>query len=352
MLLKICREPAPGLPWALYAKANSTAVFFLRHCLVNILLLPLNFYVGTSALASNCLVLNIDGKIREFFVDVLSSWITSGKYTRHEFNELVQPAMESEIQIASHDPATLALDIAHALAFRSGLGSSLFASHHSSFTAEDIKLFASFVFTRDNIAVLGTGISQQTLSELVSKSLGGNLSTASSQTATPSKYYGGETRTAGQGGPETVFIGFGSAGAPIADIAVLAAHLSPEPSVKWSKGASALAQALPEGASVQSVYLPYSDASLFGLLIQGKTSAQVTEAGKAVVSALKSAVASGGVKGDDLKKAISKAKFTAASAAESRQSLVSVLGPKVCQYHLPFPTNDVLLRLLLVRKPL
>jgi ubiquinol-cytochrome c reductase core subunit 2 len=81
---------------------------------------------------------------------------------------------------------------------------------------------------------------------------------------------------------------------------------------------------------VQSVYLPYSDATLFGLLVQGTTAAGVTEAGKAAVKALKSAAATGGVKGEELKKAVAKAKFAAASAIDGRDGLVSVLGSKVC----------------------
>lgn len=265
----------------------------------------------------------------EFFVDVLSSWIKSGQYARHELNELVWPTMENEIQTASNDPSAVALEAAHGLAFRAGLGSSLFASPHPSFTVEDIKSFASSAFTKDKLAVLATGIPQETLSELVTKYLG-NLADSSATTSTSaSSYYGGETRLPGQGGLETVFIGFGAAGAPTPEINVLAAHLSPEPAVKWSKGTSPLAQALPDGASVQSVYLPYSDACLFGLLVQGATPALVTEAGKAAVSVLKGAVASsGGLKGDDLKKAVAKAKFSTAHAVDTRQGLISFLGPK------------------------
>lgn len=81
---------------------------------------------------------------------------------------------------------------------------------------------------------------------------------------------------------------------------------------------------------MQAVYLPYSDATLFGLLVQGETGEKVKEAGKVAVQALKSAAATGGLKGDELKSAIAKAKFAAASAVDGREGLVSVLGPKVC----------------------
>ena len=262
---------------------------------------------------------------RSFFVDVLSSFITSAKFTRHEFEEYVAPLVASDTEAATSDPATHAIDIAHTLAFRSGLGASLFAPAHNSITAADIKSFASTSFTKGNIAVVGTGIDQSTLTKLVEESF--TSTNASSVISAPaSKYFGGETRLNGHGSSQTVFIGFGSTSADSADLAVLAAHLSPSPSVKWSKGLSPLSS-LPEGTSVQTVYLPYSDATLFGLLVQGSTPASVKEAGKAAVSALKAAAQS--IKAEELKSAISKAKFTTANATDSREGIVAVLSSRV-----------------------
>lgn len=261
---------------------------------------------------------------RPFFVDLLTSFITSAKFTRHEFEEYVQPVIESESTAASTDPGTRAVELAHALAFRSGLGSSLFANPHSPVTTEDIKSFAASAFSKGNIAVLGTGIDQGTLSKLVEKALGAATS-GSAPSSSASAYFGGETRLESHGGPQTVFIGYGSAGPSDPALAALAAHLSPEPSLKWSKGLSPFAE-LPVGTSVQAVYLPYSDATLFGLLVQGTTTEGVKEAGKIAVQALKAA---GGAKAEDLKKAIAKAKFAAASSIDGRDGIVNVLGPKV-----------------------
>ncbi|KAK1226824.1 ubiquinol-cytochrome c reductase core subunit 1 [Marasmius sp. AFHP31] len=261
----------------------------------------------------------------EYFVDVLSSFVTSGRFTRHEFEEYVLPVVQSETHAGHSTPAVHALEHAHALAFRNGLGSSLFANEHPSFTAEDIKAFAKSAFTKGNIAVLGSGISQEALSKLVDQSLS-KLSASASSTPAAASYFGGETRVQAHG-PQTVFVGFGAAGKPSAELAALAAHISPAPSVKWSRGISPIASAIPEGTTVQSVYLPYSDATLLGFLIQGQNGAAVKEAGKAAVSALKSA--GNGLKGEDLKTAVAKAKFAAASATESREGLVSLLGAQV-----------------------
>lgn len=78
--------------------------------------------------------------------------------------------------------------------------------------------------------------------------------------------------------------------------------------------------------SVRAVYLPYSDATLFGLLVQGSTAEGVKSAGKAAVAALKAA---GDVKGEELKKAVMKAKFAAASSLDGRDGLIATLAANV-----------------------
>ena len=230
--------------------------------------------------------------------------------------------MEAD-SIAASDPTTKALEVAHTIAFRHGLGASLFASQHPSFTIEDIKAFAASAFSSGNIAVLGTGIDQDKLSKLVEKSLG-KIPSSSSGAAPSTKYYGGETRVVSNGPVQTVFIGFGTPGAPSNDLAALASHISPEPHVKWSKGISPISEATPTGTTVQTVYLPYSDATLLGVLIQGENAADVKTAAHAAVKVLKSQVSEA-----DAKKAIAKAKFRAACEVDSRDGVVSFLGNKV-----------------------
>lgn len=257
-------------------------------------------------------------------MDVLSSFITSAKFTRHELLESVAPVCASESIAAASNPATRAIELAHALAFRTGLGAPLLSTEHGHVDTELVKSYASSVFGKGNIAVLGTGISQDALTKLVEKSLT-SLSASATPSTSPSSYFGGETRVDAHGATETVFLGFGTAGSPAPELAVLAAHLDPQPSVKWSEGTSPIT-GIPLGASVKSVYLPYSDATLFGLLVQGQTAEDVKAAGKAAVAALKDA---SNIKAEDVKKAVAKAKFTAANSLDSRSGLVSVLGSKV-----------------------
>ena len=231
--------------------------------------------------------------------------------------------MEADSVAASSDPTTKALEAAHTIAFRHGLGASLFATQHPSFTVEDIKAFAASAFSSGNIAVLGTGIEQAKLNKLVEKSFG-KIPSSSSTATSSTKYYGGETRVESSSPLQTVFVGFGTTGAPSNDLAALASHISPEPHVKWSKGISPISEATPAGTTVQTVYLPYSDATLLGVLIQGENAADVKTAAQAAVKALKSQVGE-----TDAKKAVAKAKFRAASEADSRDGVISLLGNKV-----------------------
>jgi len=261
-----------------------------------------------------------------YFLDVLTSFITSSKFSRHEFHEYVAPLVVADTEAASTNPAVRAIELAHAVAFRSGLGSSLYAPAHPHFTETDIKEYAKSVFNKGNVAVVGTGIDQAKLSALVEKAFA-RAAAGAEASAPATQYHGGENRAASTSGPQTIFIGFGATGAPSAELATLAAHLSPAPSVKWSKGLSPLAAQIPEGTSVQSVFLPYSDASLVGLLVQGPTAESVKVAGAAAVQALKSAAE--GIKEEQLQTAVAKARFAAAHSVESRQGLSETLGTKV-----------------------
>ncbi|KAF8679790.1 LuxS MPP-like metallohydrolase [Rhizoctonia solani] len=250
------------------------------------------------------------------FVDLLSSVVTSTQFLPHEFAEDVVPHSIAETTAALANPSAQALELAHTIAFRStGLGASLFAQHPSKNDLEALKEFAKSAFTKSNVAVIGTGIDSSKLSELVSKHLGGLPSSAGAGTkGSSSQYFGGETRVGSQGG-NAVFIGFGApAGSP--ELSALQAHLDGTPSVKWSTGSSPLA-----GTGAVPVYIPYSDAALFGVLVSGNNVAADT---KTAVAALKK-----GLSKEEATKAVSKAKFKAASALEAREGLVAAVAPQV-----------------------
>ena len=260
---------------------------------------------------------------RAHFVDLLASVLIKTRYTPHEFTESVLPALHAETIEAADNPAVTALDLAHTLAFRSGLGASLFAAPYAHLTPEDARSFAQGAFSKENIAVVGTGIDPGLLSKLVNHSFA-PLSSSSAAAPAPTKYFGGESRIAAGGHgphPQTIFIGYGTTAPNLQELAALSAYLSPHPHLKWAHGsASPLFEGLPAHARVEPVLLPYTDAALFGVLVQAPTIKEVHDAGKITVKVLKGAASS--VKAEELKKAVSKAKFEAASALEQREGLV------------------------------
>jgi ubiquinol-cytochrome c reductase core subunit 2 len=237
-------------------------------------------------------------------------------------------AVQDEAVQAGANPATVALETAHRLAFRTGLGNGLFAPSHAPVNVHDIKQYADSVLVPGNVAFLSTGLEADALARLVGDkfeeaSLGKNIA---APTSNATKYYGGETRVPGTGAP-TAFIGFGHTGGASPALAALAAHLQPSPAVKWGTGLSPLSSNLPSNAAAHAMYLPYSDAGLFGFLVQGGTEGAVGDAAKAAVNVLKQAAS--GLEKDAGIRAVAQAKFAAASAIDSRNGYTAVLGPKV-----------------------
>ncbi|KAF8548428.1 LuxS/MPP-like metallohydrolase [Imleria badia] len=252
-----------------------------------------------------------------FFTSVLTSILTTSKFLPHEYTEYVLPVVRDEATAASQSPSTVAIEAAHALAFRTGLGAPLLASPHSPVSLESVKSFAKEAFTSGNVAVVGTGIDSARLAALVDKALAdAALPTSSPITAAPSKYFGGSTRIDSHEGPQTVFIGFGTTTAsPV--LSVLNAHIAPTQSLKWPSAPR-------QPATVTPVHLPYSDAVLTGVLVQGADAKSVTEAAKAVVAKMKKPLSA-----DELKIAVARAKFGAAAAVEGREGLVEAIGGKI-----------------------
>ncbi|KIO27350.1 hypothetical protein M407DRAFT_243378 [Tulasnella calospora MUT 4182] len=265
-----------------------------------------------------------------YFVDLLASQVTSPRFARHEFQESVAPLVQGESTAAYNDPAVLALDLAHGLAFRNGLGASLFASAGNAVTNEDVKAYASKVFSQDNVAFIGTGVDESLLQKLVGEHFTATGTGAASSPTT--KYFGGETRLAPSPeshahGPQTVFIGFGSSSVS-PELAILSSYLDPTTSLKWGQSTSPIANLVVPGTTIKSVYLPYSDGTLAGVIIQAHDAAAVKTAAVGVAKAI-SDVKAGSLTGDSFNVAVAKARFRLASQMEERASQVTAVGSKL-----------------------
>ncbi|KAH7882078.1 Metalloenzyme, LuxS/M16 peptidase-like protein [Phlebopus sp. FC_14] len=311
-------EPSPGIAHALKNFAfKSTAK---RSTLGTVRESELYGGVLSSSLSREYLALTSEflRGDESYFTSLLTSVLTTPKFLPYEYSEYVLPVVREESINAFKTPSTVAIEAAHALAFRSGLGAPLFTGTHTSVPLASVKAFAKEVFTAGNIAVLGTGIDSATLAKLVEQALAeSSITTSSSSPVTsPSKYFGGSTRIDSHEGLQTVFIGFGTT-VPSAVLSVLNAHVAPAPALKYP--------VVPRpSTTVSSVYLPYSDAALIGVLVQGPDASSVKEAAKDAVAKLKKPLSA-----EELKVAVARAKFSTAAALESREGFVQAIGSKI-----------------------
>lgn len=267
---------------------------------------------------------------RAFFAEVLGDALVQAKFSPHEYNEEVIPQVAADYEQAIHDPTTYAFDVAHQLAFRAGLGNSLYASPHTAVEYNVATAFAKSAFSSpSNFAVVSSGVDAGLLKSLVgdffvASSPASPLSTQGSKAS----YYGGEIRipSVGHSKVDQFLLGFKGEAASSVELSVLKHLLGGEASVKWSQGASPLAKLSSDTASVKAFNLAYSDAGLFGILATAPTAEVEGLLIKAVAEL--QAVAKG-ASAEALKQAVLKAKFAAASALESRVGKLELLGGQV-----------------------
>ncbi|GAA5868991.1 hypothetical protein JCM3774_002442 [Rhodotorula dairenensis] len=263
-----------------------------------------------------------------FFAEVLGDALARAKFLPHEYTEEVVPQVQGEYEQSLRDLNVYAFDLAHQLAFRKGLGNSLFASPHVAVDQHAAVSFAKSAFTPSNVAVLGSNIDSGKLASLVSEFVNLPAGGASSISSPASQYYGGEVRVPASARVERdqLVLAFKGAARSEVDYAVLALLLGGEPSVKWGQGASPLAKLARGAASAKAFNLAYSDAGLFGISVSAPTN-EVADIATKAVSELKQVAE--GVSSDALKQAVNKAKFAAAAALETRVGQIQLVGEQL-----------------------
>ncbi|WAR52159.1 hypothetical protein PtB15_1B598 [Puccinia triticina] len=285
--------------------------------------------VLTSSLSREHLILSAEFlKGNEgYFAEVLGDVLTSSKFTRHEFNEEALPGAEAEYKQAQEDPTVVAIEQAHSLAFRGGLGNSLYANPELMGTQDSMIEYARTKFgCAEEQAIVGTGIEAERLGELVSQFFGVSSTATSSSGVSAgqkSSYHGGEARIARRAGPEdTLLVAFKGAEASSSPAHTVLQHLlgSDPASVKWSAGSSPLSS-LP----VKAFHLAYSDIGLFGLLVKApanETQAIATQA----LGQLKQIANGNLVDAQSVARAANKAQFLVASNLENNLTRTELLG--------------------------
>jgi ubiquinol-cytochrome c reductase core subunit 2 len=283
---------------------------------------------------------------RAYFTEILGDVLTQSKFAAHEYHEEVVPAVAVEYEQAAQTAQVTALEMAHQLAFRRGLGNSLFASPYTEVDLLSAVSYARSSFSNPSgIAVLASGIDNGTLSELVGEFYTGSSAASSTtskaantQSSAESKYYGGEIRvpitTHGAAEKGSLLVGFQGGNQGQVEFAVLKALLGGESALKWANGTTPLSKLTPlvgdiYKPTVKAFNLNYSDAGLFGIYIEAPTG-KVQELASKSVQALKS-VAESKVSEEDLKRAIARAKFEAATMLENRVARQEIVGAQILE---------------------
>ncbi|CAG8736861.1 26574_t:CDS:2, partial [Dentiscutata erythropus] len=264
-----------------------------------------------------------------YFMEILSDIIFKTKYEPHEF-AIIKESVNFERGAAAAIPEVTALNAAHAVAFRHGLGNSLFADGATKVSSSSaVRAFANKVYTSSNITILGTSINHNELLNLTD-SLFQNISHTVPPTPISSKYFGGECRIPAPGDSHFVLAFLGAPiGTPeYAALQVLRFLIDGEKSTKWGEGVNALAQKTSKhnDIKISSFNTGYSDAGLFGLYISG-TATSVYSASRVAVEQLKHAANK--ISNDDFLRALAKARFNAAASYETRTSKTEIIGNQV-----------------------
>ncbi|KAG1381867.1 hypothetical protein G6F61_002770 [Rhizopus arrhizus] len=255
----------------------------------------------------------------ELFAEILSDVITKQKYQEHEFIDVKsQTASESVNAFANSEIS--AFEAAHQLAFRTGLGNSVFAKASNQVSNATVKAFAQQQFTQGNVALVGTGIEHEQLVNLAEQFL--NLSTGSSGQLSGSQYFGGEARLEGHSNEYVLaFEGAAANSAEFAALQVLRHALGGELNIKHTVGSGLLAQAASKvNAHIKAFNIGYSDAGLFGVQISG------AQTGVAVAAAAEQLKAAKNLSNEDFARGVAQAKFAATASFETRLDRLQTLG--------------------------
>jgi ubiquinol-cytochrome c reductase core subunit 2 len=244
----------------------------------------------------------------------------------------------------------LAINSAHGLAFHKGLGSPLYPTSSTPLqkylNANSISQFANSAYTKSNIAVVANGADQAELSKWVGEYFTNVKSSASSLPGDASKYYGGEERIAHGSGNSYVIAfpgssSFTSGSSYKPEIAVLAALLGGQSTIKWSPGFSLLSKASASfpGANTTTTHYSYSDAGLLAIQFTGSASA-IRSASVEAVKTLKT-ISEGSISKEDFTKAVALAKYRALEEGQNLEAGVVATGAGLIHGGQPFQIDQV-----------
>ncbi|KAJ3417276.1 hypothetical protein HDV05_005732 [Chytridiales sp. JEL 0842] len=278
--------------------------------------------------------------LRDDLVDVVPSLVNhvfNPAFQPYEFLDTI-PKLLSESSASLADPSVEVFDKLHQVAFRTGLGNSLFATAAGvkSLKRAHLQEFAAKTFTADKIAVVGSGVAHEELKAIVDESLKGIAVAASKYTPAASKYSGGEARIeAGPKSSSTFAVALKSVSYSSPEYPaslVLRSLLDGTQHTKWgsaSGSSTLLSKAASSNTSVSAFTTSYSDAGLVGFVVEGEAS-EIKAVAQKAIDAFKSVASGTGITSE----ALARAKKTAIIDAEnsgyaSRDDVVHNVGKQV-----------------------
>lgn len=217
----------------------------------------------------------------------------------------------------------------HRVAFRQGLGNSLFCAKHNikHISSETLQHYVCKNFTTNRVAVVGLGVNH---AQLVQYAQNMCLESGDS-TASQSKYYGGEVRS--EKGGDLAYVAIGAEGGALCSgkeayaFAVLQRVYGIGPRTKRGLNSTGMLSKAVSGSlgdvpfAVSAINASYSDGGLFGAFLVAPAKCIC----EPIVSAVK-VLKSGSVSDEDVNRAKNQLKTAVLLTAESGGTFIEVMG--------------------------
>lgn len=202
-----------------------------------------------------------------YYVEALGNVLTKTSFRPHELPEQVLPVALAETEAAHSSNEFTAVEELHQLSFRNGLGQPLYYDGTTKITVDEIKEFASQVYTASNVSVYASGVNADDLNQFISESAFSELPSGASSTPAVKSFNNKESRIRAAG--ESV---------AIIGVPVKPADFGKYELLSAAVGSSVLAGApspLAKIAGATSQLYKYKDAGLFVVSVKGSDASAV-----------------------------------------------------------------------------
>jgi ubiquinol-cytochrome c reductase core subunit 2 len=311
----------------------------------------------TADLAREALLVNLQGlrsslsEAMEFVVDAL----THPKLAYYEL-DAVKESVRLECRMAEACGWSYTLDQLHRVAYRSGLGYSLFASLPSleTLTLEHVGSMADHVVTPiDSMMLIGTNLGHDVLMKIAERDLGHLKKTTAMTINTKSKYYGGDVHRdhhMQESHWMVAFEGVGRGDKHYLTMAVVYFLLGSggPPRVAYGAGYSFLSELFQQesmihqhSASVNGLHVCYSDSSLIGVHVEMKDAKYIHPVVEKVLHMLRHLP----ITDERVQRAKHQLKYSLAELQTRRSSYVSDIALQILSMDKVIPLQEIFVQI-------